>query len=343
MFARNHWYIAADVREVGGEPLGRILLDEPVVLYRKADGTPVALEDRCCHRRAPLHKGRIEGDHIRCGYHGFLYDGAGACIQIPGQTQIPPGAQVRSYAVCERHRWVWIWMGDPALADPELIPGLPESQKPGWVTTNDYLHVKANYLLLVDNLLDLSHLAFVHTRTIGSSGDLNPELTFRRDGDIIRGTRVVRDIPPPPNVQRTGFAGNVDQAKVMIFRPPSTIPIEVTTTETGRKPGAPGNLNFHIIIYSSMTPETARSCHYFWALARDFDVANRDFTDFYHGEVIRAFNEDKDMLEAQQRIIDFDPTAPQVDVRGDAGGLQARRIVERLIAAEASGRRAAAE
>jgi vanillate O-demethylase monooxygenase subunit len=343
VFLRNQWYIAAEAREVGREPLGRIILDEPVVLYRKTNGTPVALEDRCCHRRAPLHKGRIEGDAIRCGYHGFLYDGGGACIQIPGQVQVPPGARVRSYPVCERHRWVWIWTGEPALADPALIPGLDENDDPAWVTTSDYLHVRASYLLLVDNLLDLSHLAFVHSGTIGSAGDLNPDLTFKRDGDIVRGTRIVRNIPPPPHVQRSGFTANVDQAKIMTFRPPSTIPIEVTTTETGRKPGMPGNFNFHIIIYSSMTPETETSCHYFWALARDFDITNGEFTDFYHREVIRAFNEDKEMLEAQQRIIDLDPAAPTVDVRGDVGGLQARRIVERLIAAEASGQRAAAE
>jgi vanillate O-demethylase monooxygenase subunit len=174
MFARNHWYIAAESGEVGRSPLGRVLLNEPVVLYRRENGAAVALEDRCCHRRAPLHKGRIEGDAIRCGYHGFLYDSGGACIQIPGLSQMPPGAKVRSYPVVERNRWVWIWPGDPALADPARIPGLPERDNPAWVTTSAYLPVKADYLLLVDNLLDLSHLAFIHASSIGSSGDLTP-------------------------------------------------------------------------------------------------------------------------------------------------------------------------
>ena len=117
MFLRNIWYCAAESKELGSEPLGRVFLNEPVALYRKADGAPVAFEDRCCHRRAPLSKGKVEGDALRCGYHGFLYDATGACIWTPGQTNVPPNASVRTYPLCERHGYIWIWMGAPARAD----------------------------------------------------------------------------------------------------------------------------------------------------------------------------------------------------------------------------------
>src|SRR2546423_7561339 len=122
MFLRNSWYVAARSAEVARKPLARILLNEPVALYRKEDGTPVALEDRCCHRQLPLSMGKLEGDDLRCGYHGLKFAPSGQCIEIPGQASIPPQARVRAYPLVERYRWLWIWMGAPERADPKLIP-----------------------------------------------------------------------------------------------------------------------------------------------------------------------------------------------------------------------------
>src|SRR3954469_10918708 len=134
MFVKNCWYIAAEARELAREPLGRIYLEEPVVLYRKADGTPVALEDRCCHRRAPLSKGKVEGDSLRCGYHGFLYEPGGRCTWVPGTDRVPSNARVRSYPVVEKHRWIWIWMGEAAKADPAFVPDLHYNDSTGWAS-----------------------------------------------------------------------------------------------------------------------------------------------------------------------------------------------------------------
>ena len=132
MFVTNVWYVAAWDDEIGRQPLARRLLNEPVVLYRGSDGGPIALEDRCCHRHLPLHKGEIEGDNIQCGYHGLTFDRHGQCISIPGQTTVPPGAQVRSYPVVERDRWIWIWMGDPKRADTAPIPAFHWLTDPSW-------------------------------------------------------------------------------------------------------------------------------------------------------------------------------------------------------------------
>lgn len=334
MYLRNAWYCAATAAELGTAPLGRIFLGEPVVLYRKADGSVVALEDRCCHRRAPLSKGKVEGDNIRCGYHGFLYDGAGRVIWVPGQDKVPPGARVRAYPLVEKHGFAWIWMGDPALADAAAIPDFHWNDDPAWASVCDRLPVSADYFLLVDNLMDLSHVSFLHAATIGSPDDRNPELAWERGPDWVKGTRIMRNCRPTPRMQTEGVDFNIDRVQTMTYTPPANVVIDLVTTESGRAPGAAGRHNEHIVILDAMTPETATTCHYFWGSARDYRRDDRGFDDFIRRITVVAFNEDKEMLEAEQKIIDLAPDASQVDVTGDTGGLQARRVFARLLAEE---------
>ncbi|MDX2862350.1 Rieske 2Fe-2S domain-containing protein, partial [Streptomyces scabiei] len=157
-FARNQWYVAAYAEEVGRELLGRTILGEPLVFYRtEEEGTPVALHDRCVHRRYPLSKSGLDGDRIVCGYHGFTYDTTGACVYVPGQKRIPRTARVASYPVVEQDSLIWVWIGDPALADPQTIPRARHLAAPGWTTVRGMEPIDADYGLLVDNLLDLSH------------------------------------------------------------------------------------------------------------------------------------------------------------------------------------------
>jgi vanillate O-demethylase monooxygenase subunit len=335
MFLRNQWYVAADADELGAAPVGRVFLGEPVVLYRAPDGTPVALEDRCCHRRAPLSKGKVEGANLRCGYHGFLYDRSGRVIWVPGQDKLPPGAQVKSYPAIEKYGLVWIWMGDPARRDESLIPDeFRWNVAPGWVSTGARLPVAANHMLLVDNLMDLSHVPFLHAATIGSANDTDPELRWERGPDWVQGTRIGRNLIPTARARALGVNSNMDVTKVMKFAPPSHVSIEITQHETGLKPGETPRWSFHSFILNAMTPETERSCHYFWRSTRDYDVDSAETTALILKSTTIAFDEDKGMLEAEQRIIDLAPTAPQIGVMGDTGGLQARRIVERLRAEE---------
>jgi vanillate O-demethylase monooxygenase subunit len=342
MFLRNAWYCAAESGEIGRAPFGRVFLNEPVVLYRKEDGAPVALADQCCHRRAPLHKGRLEGDRIRCGYHGFLYDPTGVCVWVPGQSQPPPEARVRAYPVIERHGWVWIWMGEASRADPDLVPDFHENADSAWASVGAWLPVAADYLLLVDNLLDLSHVAFLHAKTIGSPEDTDPDLAWERGERWVRGTRVVRNISAPERFRVEGITCNLDQTKVMTWTPPANVAIDIVTTETGFKPGAGGRCQQRFFIFDSMTPETETTCHYFWSNARNYAIDDAGYSAAVKRMVATAFDEDKDMLEGQQRNIGRGRGGRTVDVAGDAGGLQARRLLDRLIAAEA-GVRAAAE
>jgi vanillate O-demethylase monooxygenase subunit len=170
MFLKNCWYMGGWDHEVmDGKLLERRILDQPVVFYRGESGQIVALDNRCCHRGAKLSQGRIEGDCVRCMYHGLKFDPSGKCVQIPGQDRIPPQLGVKSYPLVEKQHCMWIWMGDPALADPDEILDIPYLDDPEWTGIPAYLHYDANYLLIVDNLSDFNHLAFVHTNTLGGS------------------------------------------------------------------------------------------------------------------------------------------------------------------------------
>ena len=341
MFLRNQWYCAALSREVKDAPVGRIFLNEPVVLYRKVDGGIVALEDRCCHRRAPLSKGKVEGANIRCGYHGFLYDATGQVIWVPGQDKVPPGAQVRTYPIAEKHGFVWIWMGEARLADADKAPAFWWNDHSDWRSWSDYLGIACNYLYVVDNLMDLSHVPTLHIKTIGSAEDTDPNLTWERGPDWSRGTRVARNLTPPYRWRLEGINHNIDQKKVMTFTPPGNVVIDILTTEAGLKPGETPTLANNLIVPNAMTPETESTCHYFFGGCRNYQLDNDELTGMMHKTTIVAFNEDKDMLEGEQRIINLNPAASQIDVIADTGGLQSRRIVDRLLAEERS--RAAAE
>jgi len=239
MFLRNCWYVAAEAGELARAPLGRIILGEPVVLYRKEDGTAVALEDRCCHHRAPLHKGRLVGDTIQCGYHGFVFAADGACVAVPGHERLPfKNVGVRAYPLCERHRYLWIWMGEREKADPALVPDFARNADPAWAAVNARLPMNANYFLLVENLIDLSHVAFVHAGTIGSD-DTAATLDFERAEGKVEVIRAAKDIPTPPHMRRIGLAQRADMTKVIAFTPPCSITIDVIWAERdtpGRKP-----------------------------------------------------------------------------------------------------------
>jgi vanillate O-demethylase monooxygenase subunit len=334
MFLRNCWYVAADSAEIARAPLGRIILGEPVVLYRKEDGTAVALEDRCCHRRAPLHKGHLKGDALQCAYHGFVFAADGALIEVPGHDRLPfKNVGVRSYPLVERHRYLWIWMGERALADPALIPDFKERNDPAWAATGERLPMAANYFLLVENLIDLSHVAFVHAGTIGSD-DTSATLEFDRGERFVKVIRAAKNIPTPPHMRKIGLAERADMTKIIQYTPPSAIAIDINWEECD----AAGNRGPHAmraIIINAITPETESTCHYFWGHVRDFDIGNPGMTAYFHRAVVTAFNEDKDILEAQQRTIALDPAAPIVSVHGDWGGVQARRLLDRMIGDEA--------
>ncbi len=333
MFLRNYWYVAALDHEVADKPLGRTILGEPVVLFRTPDGAVGALEDRCAHRRLPLSMGKMVGDALQCHYHGLRFDRSGKCVRVPGQDLIPQSARVRTYPVVERYHWVWIWMGDPALADPAKITDFHWLDDPNWGAKPSYLHVEANWQLVVDNLLDLTHLAFVHETTIGNMALVeHAAVKVQRAHDNVVVTRWIIDQPAPPTFVKVGkFTGNVDRWQIIDYTPPAFLRLDVGATPTGT--GAPEGRRVNGISMrnlNAITPETETTSHYFWGQAHDFDVKNPETTEKVFQQIRTAFLEDVAVFTAQQRSITQRPDAPQVDINADAGGLQARRIVDRL-------------
>jgi vanillate O-demethylase monooxygenase subunit len=223
MFIRNTWYVAAFADEIAsGKTLGRKFLNEAVVLFRTEGGQIAALEDRCSHRAMPLSAGHVDGDIIRCCYHGVEFNGKGACTRIPNQQRIPTAANVRHYPVVEKDHLIWIWMGEPALADPETIIDNPEHDDPRWTWKSFKFHVQADWQLIIDNIMDLTHVPYIHARTIGG----NPEQHYGADTKVeFDGRKVTllrkmpNSVPPKSYVDAGGFKGRVDRWQEVRFDP----------------------------------------------------------------------------------------------------------------------------
>jgi phenylpropionate dioxygenase-like ring-hydroxylating dioxygenase large terminal subunit len=325
-FLRNSWYVAAWDREVTRQLLARTFLGEPVVLYRKEDGGVVALEDRCCHRQLPLSMGRIEGDELRCGYHGLKFDASGKCVEIPGQAGIPPQAKVRAYPVAEKFSWVWIWMGDPAKADRALIPNWWWADHPEWAFTRpDRVRLECNYQLIADNVLDVTHLAYVHAGSIGAPSITEFPGTVEREERLVRFTRWIKDRPSPPLYQRAGgFAGNVDRWQIVEHVPPCFTVNFAGCKDAERK--------IDLMALSAPTPETERSTHYFFGFVRNFGLGDAETERICAVDMVQVFNEDFPVLEAQQR--NMDARLSRIDISVDAAPMAARRMLQAMIEKE---------
>jgi phenylpropionate dioxygenase-like ring-hydroxylating dioxygenase large terminal subunit len=335
-FPLNAWYVAAYDVEVGRKLLPRTICGKQVVLYRKLDGSAVALADACWHRLLPLSLGRLEEDRVICGYHGLAYDDTGRCVYMPSQQTINPSACVKSYPLVERYRFLWIWPGDPSLADPALIPDIHWNNDPTWAADGKVIHAKCDYRLVVDNLMDLTHETFVHGSSIGNHAVAEAPFTATHSDTTATITRWMVDIEAPPFwADNLGRKDHVDRWQIINFTAPSTIIIEVGVAPTGtgapegdRSKGVDGR------VINCLTPETETTCHYFWAFARNFDIHNQARTHKIREGVAGIFREDEQILEAQQRAIDDNPGHIFYNLNIDAGSMWARRLIDRMVEKE---------
>lgn len=342
MFIRNSWYVAAFSTDVEpGQCLARRYLDEPVVLFRTASGQISALFDRCSHRAMPLSAGHVDGDILRCPYHGLEFSPNGACARIPGQERIPASAGVRSYPVHEKDGFIWIWMGDPSLADPTKIIDNPEHTDPAWGWRPYTMHVKANWQLLVDNILDLTHIVYIHANTIGGSPEthFNADVSVDFDGDKVTLLRKMPDSTPPKTyIAAGGFKGNVDRWQQVEYQPSTGNILRVNAgaceVGTGAYEGRRDN-GFILLNVHGITPETATTTHYIWTIctnaAPETGVREVLFDQFYE-----TICEDERALEAQQGRINDSPDMRFLGIASDGAVNRARALVEKLKNAEAA-------
>jgi vanillate O-demethylase monooxygenase subunit len=334
-FLRNCWYVAAWDHEIAGDDLfRRVIIGEPVLLYRLASGEIVALEDRCCHRHAPLSRGRREGDCVRCGYHGLRFDPSGACVEIPGFAAVPAGTRVRKYPVVVRNRWVFVWMGDPAGADERLLPDNFSCDHPDWRYIPGYIHYAAPCELIVDNLLDFSHLSFVHEATFGGSVEIARARPLVED--IERGLRITRRVSgvPMPNYHRPLWRhdGPIDRWLEYDFVLPGTLLMSSGARPAGAAEGSAG-IEFHSC--QALTPETAGTTHYFFQEAhRPWQGDDKTTRALFDG-LLTAFEEDRRTIEAQAENIALAPDRPMVALMMDKALVKYRRLYEHALEAEA--------
>lgn len=333
---REAWYAAAWDHEIGRNLTPRKICGLDVVMYRRLDGTVAALADACWHRLLPLSMGRLDGDQVVCGYHGLVFDGSGRCTRMPSQETINPSACVRSYPVVERHRFVWIWTGDPSRADPALVPDLHWNHDPEWAGDGKLIHVKCDYRLVLDNLMDLTHETFVHSSSIGDRAVAEAPFEVTHGDRTATVSRWMEGITPPPFwAAQYGRPGPVDRWQIIRFEAPATIAIDVGVAEAGtgardgdRSKGVNG------FVLNTITPETERTCHYFWAFVRNYDLQSQKRTTDLREGVTRVFGEDELVLEAQQRAIDANPGKTFFNLNIDAGSMWARRLIDRMIERE---------
>ncbi|MDB5406891.1 MAG: rieske [2Fe-2S] domain protein [Rhodospirillales bacterium] len=341
-FPMNAWYAAGWDLDVKRDLLPRTICGISIVLYRRFDRSIAALEDACWHRLLPLSMGRLSGDEVVCGYHGLVFNSDGRCVRMPSEDRISPNACVRAFPVVERHRLVWIWPGDSALADPALIPDMHWADDAEWAGEGSYFDLKCDYRLVLDNLMDLTHETFVHTTSIGDDAVAGTPLQANHEGRTVDLSRWMIDVEAPPflatqlcQAHDLAEPGKVDRWQLIHFEAPATIVIDVGVAPTGsgaregdRSKGISGR------VLNTVTPQTADTCYYFFQYARCYGLDDRALSTEMKEANIRIFTEDKIILEAQQRAAVRHPDRPFVNLKIDVGSVRARRAIEQMIAAE---------
>lgn len=336
----NCWYVACMPDELQAAPLGRVICNEHLVLYRNEENKAVALQDFCPHRGLPLSKGFMRDGKLTCGYHGMVMNCDGSCASMTGQD-VRRFRGVKSYPVVERYGFVWVWTGDPAAADENLLPDLAWAESDEWTYGGDLYHMACDYRLLIDNLMDLTHETYVHASSIGQAEIEENAPAIGMENGEVRVSRIMENIQPPPFWADALKANNLrgdepcDRWQVCRFNLPSQVMIDVGVALTGQGgQQAPQSKRAAAIVVDLITPETETSCHYFWGMARNFNVNDNALTDSMRESQGKIFAEDMEVLEEQQKSLLRNPDRRLLSLNIDAGGVHARRLLDRMIAAE---------
>lgn len=338
MFVRNAWYVGAWADEITATPFARTILGEPIVFFRGEDGVVGALEDRCCHRGLPLRFGFVAGSNITCGYHGATFNCEGKCVSIPGQERVPAEMKVRSYPVVEKDGLIWIWPGDVENADETSIVDFPFHSN--WPYLHHTQHVKCDWKLMIGNLMDLTHLGYVHKRTIGGDPDAHTTAKFEVS-PTSKGVKFIRWLlntqPPSMYVNAVGFKGRVDRWMEFEFIAPGTVKQFTGALNVGEQAYelGPRQGGFALRVFHNVTPETETSCFYFWSGCNGYKADDPAETQKLFDGLKLTFEEDEAILEAQQISISRKP-APLFASTHDRAVIQAERAIKRMLEDEKS-------
>lgn len=344
MYLKNAWYVAAWSDEVSREMMTRTICEEHILLYRKENGDPVAIGNMCPHRFAPLNMGKLIGDNVQCPYHGFRFGETGSCVHNPHVGgQISPAMKVKAYHAIERYDMIWIWMGDLELADESTIPDFSCHNDPSFVSVHGVIEMAANYELISDNLLDLTHAEFVHEGLLSSEAITISKLDAPEAGSTVWANRFGPDGAPAPvwgQLIDMSLGGGADQ-KVdhwanMRWDAPAHLLLDVGVVPPGKKRSE------GVWVYGTdiITPIDKTHSYYFWAVSRNYEIERTELCELWKSSIDGAFaHQDQPIIEAQQRMIgdrDVDDMKP-VAIPADISGGKARRMLRRLIAKQEAG------
>ena len=336
-FMRNGWYVACWESDLTDRPLERTIIGEPVVLFRGTDGAIGALRDRCPHRGVPLSMGKVIDGQLQCAYHGLRFDCSGTCVRNPHVEGRTDGMRTAAFAAYARHGIVWVWMGEAGEADPSTIPdyGWFAPDNPRYAVVRGSLSIEADYRLVIDNLLDLSHAEYLHSNTVGTVGSSGSVISSVVTGEaLVTVLRKVMNLTPSA-VWRDVWkhSERIDQESNMTWRAPCNLLLDLAVMV----PNQPRIGGGHLPSAHLLTPESAISTRYHFAFARDFLIDDAEYSDRLIAFGTKAFNEeDRPVIEAAQRRIAQAGEAFRFAsfTVGDGGTMRARRMLDRLIAAE---------
>lgn len=320
----NCWYMAAWADELdataGRGIVSRTVCELPLVLFR--DGARVAaLLDTCPHRFAPLSRGQLVEGSIQCGYHGLAFGRDGRCTHNP-HGPITSSIRVRAFPVIEKYHAIWVWLGVPENADSALLPRLAFLDVEAQALATGYVHGAADYLLYVDNLMDLSHVNYLHSSTVGSDWIVKSTRETTEDEDSVTISWTSRGQSPAPFEVRLGLFGadaRLDRRTEVQWFAPATLRLTQAATTEGSAPVTRNTA--HVI-----TPESGKTSHYFYVATRDPSLGDFDARlALERSRIITT--EDNPMLEAIQARMgtaDLFSLGP-VSFRIDEGSVLARR------------------
>jgi len=338
-YLRNVWYMAGWSEELGpGQVISRRIRDRRIALFRTDAGAVSAVADRCPHRFAPLSLGEVHGDALVCPYHGLTFNGSGGCVRNPFSENIPAAARIDAWLCAERHGAIWLWGGEPQSADPAMIPDL------GLVEDSDTVRVVRGYTLLeapyefgTDNLMDLSHIEFVHKGSFAGGGVIFAgRHEVIDEGDTLRSNWWMPGVPAPSHTMGIYPPDMMtDHWLEMRWNAPATMLLEIGCCPSGgpRETGVVAH-QAHVL-----TPASATTAHYFWASARTHDLDSPETDAFLKALFAQAFDEeDKPIIKAAYENLEGEDfwTAKPLSLGIDSGGTRARRKLQMMIKGEQS-------
>lgn len=332
-FLRKAWYFAEwSDRFDGDAPIGLTIAGEQIALYRKQSGGFAAVGDRCPHRFAPLHMGKVRGDAIECPYHGLQFGSDGHCVHSPHHSgAVPHSVKVASYPAVERDGAIWIWLSDEP-ADLDRIPDLSDLQGFSSNVGNEWrMPVRAHYELLVDNILDGTHADFVHPGTLGNGEFSKRKPVVSEHGDAVTVEWICDGVLAHPSLMDyvTDWA-EVDSWLSVRWQAPAVLRLEIGAKQAGNDRAS----GVRAVAYHIMVPQDDLHTSYHVRGIRNYALNDTVMSERIQAFVEFAFSEqDKPVIEAQQRMMggeDFWTLRPLL-LPSDTAAVQVRRKLISLI------------